>query len=66
VRGQLNFYIFLYFPSKSLVKTDEIWMKSWILHVFYLGSVLNFNYYLFKRRDILVGRKQNSAGLLFL
>jgi hypothetical protein len=24
VRGQLNFYIFLYFPSKSLVKTDEI------------------------------------------
>ena len=24
VRGQLNFYIFLYFPSKNLIKTDEI------------------------------------------
>jgi hypothetical protein len=40
-------------------------MKSWIL-VFCLGSVLNFNYYLFKRCDIWVERKQNSAGLLFL
>jgi hypothetical protein len=65
VRGQLNFYIFLYFPSKNLIKTDVIWMKSWIL-VFCLGSVLNFNYYLFKRCDIWVKRKQNNAGLLFL
>jgi hypothetical protein len=40
-------------------------MKSCIL-VFCLGSVLNFNYYLFKRCDIWVKRKQNSAGLLFL
>jgi hypothetical protein len=24
VRGQLNFYIFLYFPSKNLIKTDVI------------------------------------------
>jgi hypothetical protein len=39
-------------------------MKSWIL-VFSLGSVLNFNYYLLKRCDIWVERKQNSAGLLF-
>jgi hypothetical protein len=46
VRGQQNFYVFLYFPSENLVK-NEIWMKSWIL-VFCLGSVLNFNYYLFK------------------
>jgi hypothetical protein len=24
VRGQLNFYIFLCFPSKNLIKTDKI------------------------------------------
>jgi hypothetical protein len=24
VRGQLNFYIFLYFPSENLAKTDVI------------------------------------------
>jgi hypothetical protein len=38
-----HFFIFLYFSSKNLVKTDEIWMKSWIL-VLCLGSVLNFIY----------------------
>jgi hypothetical protein len=64
LRGQNIFYIFLYFSSKNLVKTDEIWMKSWIL-VFCLGSILNFNYYLFKRCDISVEKSKLARDCCF-
>jgi hypothetical protein len=51
VRGQLNVYIFLYFPSKNLVKNRRN-LNEKLNSVFCLGLVLNFNYYLFKRCDI--------------